>query len=278
MEMPYFSGRTLVICPHFDDACYSIGGLLLKKTAKEVTILTVFSKSENAPNLKRVQPFLRVNKVLDTNIFKKLVVEVVSKERQKEDQKFCNSLGAVQNILPFSDSLLRGYLNPCLTNAENINEEPIYKDVLRAIEKYISSGLYNYVLCPLAVGNHVDHLIVLKAFLQILKRNRDTPEAFFYEDLPYASAYGLDFIDSLARVRTSSNIPLFADITIEMPLKQNLIDLYRSQPRSEAKLSVLYHARRLFMSRDMRVDAAGYCERFWRLDTYRKYKIAKKVT
>lgn len=241
---------------------------MLKKTAKEVTILTVFSKSEIAPNLKRVQPFLRVNKVLDTSIFKKLVVEVVSKERQKEDQQFCNSLGAVQNILPFSDSLLRGYHNPCLANAENINEEPIYGDVLRAIEKYISSGLYHSILCPLAVGDHVDHLIVLKAFLQILKKNKDIPaEVFFYEDLPYASAYKLDFISSLARERTGSNTPLFIDITAEMPLKLQKVDIYRSQLIRDIKERILYHARRLFVSRGMRVDAAGYCERFWRLNS-----------
>jgi len=163
---------------------------------------------------------------------------------------------------------LRGYIEPCFTNADNIDKEPIYNAVFRAIEKCVFSGSYTSILCPLAVSDHVDHLIVLKAFLQILKKNRDIPaEVFFYEDLPYASAYKLDFISSLARERTGSNTPLFVDITIEMPLKQNLIDIYRSQSTRERKERILYHARRLFMSRDIRVDATGYCERLWRLNS-----------
>jgi LmbE family N-acetylglucosaminyl deacetylase len=270
MGLPHFSGRTLVICPHFDDACYSIGGLLLKKTSKEVVILTVFSKSQNAPNSMLLKPFSKANKVLNLNLLRVIIAEYASKERQKEDRRFCDSISAIQNILPFKDSSLRGYVEPCFTNADDIDKEPIYNAVFRAIEKCVFSGSYTSILCPLAVGDHVDHLTVLKAFLQILKKNRNIPaKVFFYEDLPYVSAYTLDFISSLAWKRTGSNTPLFVDITIEMPLKQKLIDIYRSQPISEAKLRVLYHARRLFVSRGMRVDVAGYCERFWRLDSFR---------
>jgi LmbE family N-acetylglucosaminyl deacetylase len=267
MDLPYFSGRTLIICPHPDDACFSIGGLLLKRTSKEVVILTVFSKSRDTRNLKLLKPFFNAIKVLNLNFLRGIVVKVVSKERQKEDRRFCDSLWAVQKILPFKDSSLRGYIQPCLTNADNIDKEPIYNAVFRAIEKCVFSGSYTSILCPLAVGDHVDHLIVLKAFLQILKKNRNIPEVFFYEDLPYASAYKLDFISSLAWKRTGSNTPLFVDITVEMPLKQKLVDIYRSQSTRKRKERILYHARRLFMSRDMRVDAAGYCERFWRLDS-----------
>jgi LmbE family N-acetylglucosaminyl deacetylase len=266
MGLPHFSGRTLVICPHFDDACFSTGGLLLKRTSKEVVILTVFSKSQNAPNSELLKPFSKANKVLNLNLLRMIITEYASKKRQKEDRRFCDSISAIQNALPFKDSSLRGYIEPCFTNADDIDKEPIYNAVFRAIEKCVFFGSYASILCPLAVGDHVDHLIVLKAFLQILKKNKDIPtEVFFYEDLPYASAYKLGFISSLARERTGSNAPLFVDVTLEMPLKQKLIEIYRSQPISEAKLRVLYHARRLFMSRKKRVDAAGYCERFWKL-------------
>jgi LmbE family N-acetylglucosaminyl deacetylase len=265
MDLPHFSGRTLIICPHFDDACFSTGGLLLKRTSKKVVILTVFSKSQDAPNLKPLKPLSKATKVLNLDFLRKIVVEVVSKTRQKEDRRFCDSLYAVQKILPFKDSSLRGYIKPCFTNADNIDKEPIYNAVFRAIEKCVFSGSYTSILCPLAVSDHVDHLIVLKAFLQILKKNRDIPaEVFFYEDLPYASAYKLDFISSLARERTGSNTPLFVDITIEMPFKQKLVDIYRSQSTWERKERILYHARRLSMSRDKRDNAEGYCERIWR--------------
>ena len=271
MNLPHFSGRTLVICPHPDDACFSTGGLLLKRTSKEVVILTVFSKSRDAPNLKLLKPFFKAIKVLNLNFLRGTVVEVVSKERQKEDRRFCDSLCAVQKILSFKDSSLRGYIQPCFTNeadisARALDKEPIYNAVFRAIEKCVFSGAYTSILCPLAVGDHVDHLIVLKAFLQILKKKRNIPaEVFFYEDLPYASAYKLDFISSLAWKRTGSNTPLFVDITIEMPLKQKLVDIYRSQSTRERKERILYHAKRLSMSRDKRDNAEGYFERIWRI-------------
>lgn len=37
-----------MISPHFDDACFSVGGLLLKKTSEEVVILNVFCKGQNS--------------------------------------------------------------------------------------------------------------------------------------------------------------------------------------------------------------------------------------
>jgi LmbE family N-acetylglucosaminyl deacetylase len=269
MDLTYFSGRLLVISPHPDDACFSAGGLLLKKTSEEVTILTVFSKGH--PHLELPKPFSKVTKISNLNPLRRIVVEVFSKERQMEDRRFCASLRAVQKKLHFKNSSLRGYVEPYLANADNIEEEPIYNDVFRAIEKCVSSGFYNSVLCPLAVGDHVDHLIVLKAFLQILKKSKNIPaEVLFYEDLPYASSYKLDFISSLARERMGRNTPLYVNITFEMPLKLNLINIYCSLPtsyRARVKLSVLYHAKRLFMSRAKKVDATGYCERFWRLDS-----------
>jgi hypothetical protein len=239
---------------------------LLKKTSQEVAILTVFSKSRHAPNFKVLGRFSKTVDALNLNLLRRIIVEVVSKERQKEDRQFCDSLCAIQKILPFKDSSLRGYIDPYCINIHSIEKEPVYRTVLRAIEKTVFSGFYDSILCPLAIGDQVDHLIVMKAFLQMLRKNRDTSaEVFFYEDLPYASDYKLDFISSLAWERTGSSNPLFVDVTVEMPLKQKLVDMYRSQSTREGKERILYHARRLFMSRDMRGDAAGYCERFWRL-------------
>ncbi len=268
--MPHVSGKTLVICPHFDDACYSIGGLLLKNRSEELTILNVFSRSQNAPNSVLLRSLWKATETLNVKFLSALVVEIISKERQKEDQRFCDSLGAIQHVLTFKEAPLRGYAEPCLASANDygVHEEPIFNAVFGAIERFILSGFYDSILCPLAVGNHVDHLIVLRAFLKILNDRDISAEVFFYEDLPYASAYKLDFINSLARERTGSNTPLLVDITVEMPTKQSLIEIYRSQPISDTKLSVFSHAKRLFASSDMEVDTTGYCERFWRLDSH----------
>jgi LmbE family N-acetylglucosaminyl deacetylase len=266
MDLPCFSGKTLVICPHFDDACFSIGGLLVKRKSGETTVLTVFSKSQSSPNSLLLRSVSRASKVLKVNLLKEITTEYVSMIRKKEDWQFCDNVGAAQKILPFKDSALRGYTKPLLINEDRICKDPVYRAVFREIEKYVFSKVYDSISCPLAIGNHVDHLIVLKAFLQIIKQNRSIPKVVFYEDLPYASFYELDSINALAWKRIGISDPLFVDITNEMPLKHKLADLYRSQCNGDEKDRIAYHARRLFVSADRRVGAEGYCERLWRLD------------
>jgi LmbE family N-acetylglucosaminyl deacetylase len=266
VSQTHFCGRTLVICPHFDDACFSTGGFLSKKTSKEVTVLTVYSKCSYAPNLKLLKPLKRAVKFLNMNFLRGIIAPYVSEERRKEDQRFCDSVSATQRFLPFKEAPLRGSIELYSADLDNANREPIYGSVFKAIENCVSLGAYDSVLCPLAVGNHVDHMIVLKAFLQMLEKDKGiSAEVFFYEDLPYASAYELDSIGSLALKRTGAREPLFVDITVEMPLKQKLMDIYRSQLGNETKESILRHARRLYMSWEKRTSATGSCERFWRL-------------
>lgn len=267
MTETHFRGRTLVICPHFDDACFSTGGFLLKKTSKEATVLTVFSKCQYAPNLKLLKPLRGAVKFLNMNFLEGTIATYASRTRRKEDKRFCDSVSATQRYLPFKAASMRERANHYSADLDTVNREPVYGSVFKAIENCASSGAYDSVLCPLAVGNHVDHMIVLKAFLQTLEKdNGISAEVFFYEDLPYASAYELDSIRSLALKRTGAREPLFVDITTEMPLKQKLVGTYRSQLGNETKESILHHARRLYMSWEKRTSPTGYCERFWRLD------------
>ena len=145
-----FQGRILAICPHFDDVCFSMGGLLLKKkTFQQVTILTIFSKSKHAPNSKRMYPIIRAANALRAPFLTELAAKVVSKGRQKEDNRFCNRIGAIQTILPFEDSSLRPFIGSFLTNDQDAEREPIYGKVIEAIEKFVLSGCYNLILCPL---------------------------------------------------------------------------------------------------------------------------------
>jgi LmbE family N-acetylglucosaminyl deacetylase len=258
----HFLGKTLFISPHFDDACFSAGGLLSKMTSKKVVILTVFSRSSHAPQRFWIKPFSHASSVLNIDSFRQRVINYVSKERQKEDLQFCNRLNAVQNVLPFKDSEVRGYKDSFLTD-RIVDKDPVYDAVCQTIEKSVFSGAYDSILCPLAVGNHIDHLIVLEAFLQIVKGHRSNLSIFFYEDLPYASEYDIDFIDSLVQKRIGDSAPLFVDITNEMALKQELVGIYKSQCIEVAKPRILYHAKRLFTLRNKRASAQGYYERFW---------------
>ena len=257
-------GRVLVICPHFDDACFSVGGLLLQKTFQEVTILTVFSKSKHAPHSKKLYPVIRTINALEASFLTELVAKIVSKERQKEDHRFCGSIGAIQTILPFEDSSMRLPIGLGVKNDKDAEKEPIYGRVLKSLTKIVSSGRHDLILCPLAVGNQIDHLIVLKALLQIIRNETISTEILFYEDLPYSSNYTLYKISKLAIERIGSSDPINVCITDEMPMKQILCNKYHTQWTAFAKQKILYHNRRLHRPSDSKNKTVGYCERFWR--------------
>jgi len=263
MEFPNFFGRLLVICPHFDDACFSIGGFLLKKPFESVTILTIFSKSQHAPNYRLFYPLMITNNHLHLDLLNKTLKEVISKVRKKEDSKFCRQIGAIQSVLPFEDSSLRGCpaYNPIFSRTE-IDSDPISGPVFKAIEKWVFSGAFDSILCPMGIGNQVDHLIVLSA-IEKLFEIKPSPQVnlFFYEDLPYSDWYELDLISSLACERIFSDSQLFIEITNEILLKQSLMDIYFSQ--GQEKAPILRHAKRLTSVNNNGIKN-GFYERIWR--------------
>ena len=258
-----FLGRLLVICPHFDDACFSLGGFLLKGPSESVTILTVFSKSQHAPNYKFFYPFLKTNNALSTNPLQRFLIDSISIIRKKEDSEFCHQIGAIQGILPFEDSSARRCpaYNPIFDKTK-IDKSTVGNSVFETIEKWVFSGAFDSLLCPLGIGNQVDHLIVLNAMLRMLK-TKQTPKLkiYFYEDLPYAAFYELDVIDSLACERIGSNNAEYVDVTKEMVSKQKLIDIYHSQGQKKAPFP--QHAKRLFAQSSYNTKM-GFYERLWR--------------
>lgn len=264
MENLKFSERLLVICPHFDDACFSLGGFLLKRPSESITILTVFSKSQHAPHYKFFYPLLRTNNTLSLNLLKRMLVKDISIVRRKEDAEFCSQIGAIQSVLPFEDSSARRCpaYNPIFERTE-IDKDLLGRSVFKELEKWVFSGAFDSILCPLGIGNQVDHLIVLNAILRMLK----TPQShrvnvFFYEDLPYAAFYEEELINSLAFERIGSKNAEYVDVTKEMAYKQKLIDIYHSQGQKKAPFPE--HAMRLFAHRSNIDTKTGFYERLWR--------------
>ena len=268
MDFVDLSGHLLVICPHFDDACFSIGGFLLKRQPKSVTILSVFSKSQHAPNYRVFYPLTMINDHLRINFLKRTLVEVISMVRKKEDSQFCHQIGAIQSIVPFEDSDLRGCpaYSPIFNRTE-IRRDSISRSVLKTIEKWVFSGAFDSILCPLGIGNQVDHLIVVNAILRILETKSPKVKTYFYEDLPYAAFCKLDLIKSLALTRTGSDNALYVDVTNEILLKLALTNIYRSQ--GQEKAPILKHAKRLFASRN-NVSEKGFYERIWSFESFRR--------
>ncbi len=262
--MNNFCGRVLIICPHFDDACFSVGGLLAKKTFQEISILTIFSKSKHAPNSRRFYPFLKIVDSIKESILTRVAAEVISKRRQEEDKQFCSYFHANQIVLPFEDSSLRCSKAPDSINRD-LETQPTYRMVHKAVEKVIFCGLpYDLIFCPLAIGNQADHIIISRIMYDIILKNRDlSSRVLFYEDLPYSANFPIEFIYNLVRKKGVSPRPVDVNITEEMPIKQKLCYMYHSQSTSLAISKIFYHARRLYEMSNANEEIIGYCERFW---------------
>jgi LmbE family N-acetylglucosaminyl deacetylase len=263
--LPTSKRKILIICPHFDDACFSMSGLLLKEKFQQITILTIFTKSIHAPHSKILYPITRIINFLKVPFLTELTADMVSKRRQKEDRQFCDNIGAIQATLTFEDSSLRCPIGTIRTNKQDTEKESIDDRVYKALEKIVLSDNYDLILCPLAVGDQIDHLVIMKALLQIFRSKKNfSTKVLFYEDLPYSSNYTMEAIYKVAMERTGSSDPIYVNITYEMPSKKNLCEIYHTQSTMFAKEKIFYHNKRLYASSHPRNIAVGYSERFWR--------------
>jgi LmbE family N-acetylglucosaminyl deacetylase len=256
----------LVISPHFDDACYSIGGFLSQNTSKKLILLTVFSKSMVAPTTHFLKPVLKFS---DLGLFRNVQTRYVSSQRKKEDLHYCKSLNAKHVILPFQDYSLRRYkADPKLGSnspsvAKSFETEPIFESVLKAIQPVLKSS-YDSIFCPLAIGGHVDHLIVYTAAKKLLKSGLSaTTNIYFYEDLPYASRFDLDEVTSCAIERSGANKPSLINITCDIQSKLSGIALYSSQYSPEVTMEIFAHAKRLSLA-SPEADLPQFSERIWK--------------
>jgi LmbE family N-acetylglucosaminyl deacetylase len=266
MKSYNFPGQSLIVCPHFDDACFSVGGILAAGLFEDVVILTVFSKSKNVFNSKLLKPLLKAAKVTKSNMLEQVAIKAVSRKRANEDRLFCQKIQAHQVVMDFKDSPLRGEEIFFGIELNDVEKNVTYKPVVRAIERFLSLKFYNSILCPLAIGNHVDHLIVLRALLEVIKSSKSTSEVFFYEDLPYASAFKMEKVTSLARQRTQDNNSKLFDISKQENVKRKLLKIYGSQITNQGIDQIFFHARRLFTLISDEPNEIGYCERLWLKD------------
>lgn len=187
------------ISPHLDDAILSCGGLikyLLNKT--QVSVATVFTEASPAPYTLSAKAFLSQCDFNEAgSLFKK---------RRKEDMILMKRLNIKNIHFHFQDALWRkkiksGWFKKYL--AEFLPEfghiYPTYRfhaisgrvsgmdrDLLENIKKQLAIIFQNKerfaVFCPLALGNHVDHIIVRDIVSGLFKN------AIFWSDFPYNMA------------------------------------------------------------------------------------------
>ncbi len=215
--------KIFILSPHFDDAAY---GLTLSisqflKNRLPVTIINCFTVTK-----------WTALPVEDKD------VKSVSLLRSMEDAEYNKLFNSAINIinLDLLDAPLRnGYIFQ--NQPFQQNELELIEDIRKLLEQYVDGLL----LCPLAIGNHIDHAICREAVIQLYKKMN----VIFFEDLPYAQRIGEDqihrhvhILEEQLGVRFINYINGLENCTID---KGHAIKVYKSQMNEEICLEIISH-------------------------------------
>lgn len=245
--------RVLVLSPHLDDAVLSCGALIRHLAGRcAVTVATVFTEAAAGPHTRAARSFLRQARAGDAH--------VLFAERRSEDSHVLRDLGVRRVHLGSTDALFRrrrrverpGRLAAAVP--ELVHSYPTYRlDIARGrvarsdiplvaeVAARVSDLRHRtgaeVVFGPLAVGRHVDHLIVRTVTQQL-----DTP-LVYYSDFPYNLAASPDtcFTDRQRLVAWRWSEGVVA--------KEPLIRAYRTQADALFPGGAIPHVPELFYSR-----------------------------
>ncbi len=170
--------RWIYISPHFDDAVLSCGGLIWEQThgGLPVEIWTVMAGD----------PPVGAESVLAQQMHADWQTRNAQETvaiRRSEDQNAARRVGAGIRHLPFPDAIYRRSKTGTLYYPQGIfvpphsRENDLFDEITRLVADRLTQ--YDTIVCPLAIGGHVDHIITRKAVEALGK------PLWYYADVPY---------------------------------------------------------------------------------------------
>lgn len=230
----------LLLSAHADDIAYSIGGILLKGYCQQSKLVTVFEQTTFVPY---------TTKPANS-------IEEATAIRHAENIAYANKLKLEHYGMGLKDATLRRYTDlDTIFTVTDYRQDSGAEESIQVIHNFLDTQTQMQRLwVPLAIGNHIDHVILQKAVLSW--QATFSCELIFYEDVPYTGFETLDSIDRWVREILGSTKVEIIDITQEFAAKINNLKLYASQVSSEDIERVRFHARRITPERAV--------ERIWR--------------
>lgn len=166
--------QAIAVSPHLDDAVFSAGGTLAALAAAgwRVRVITCFTASVTNPS-----PF-----ALSTQLDKGLAADVdYMALRRAEDVAALAVLGPANPIeplhLPLPEAPHRGYTSAPDLFAGQHADDGIAGPLREALAPCLHDA--DLVLAPQAIGDHVDHRVVVDVVAAL------RPDARFWRDTPY---------------------------------------------------------------------------------------------
>ncbi len=206
------------ISPHFDDAVLSCGGLIWEHSQAGIPV-EIWTVTAGEPAAGPVSDLItRIHTKWKTGS----PAETVAL-RRIEDQKAAQMVGACVRHLGLVDAIYRRTNNGLYLYTEDVfdpihpEESGIIEETARLISRELKAS--DTLVCPLALGGHVDHVIVRAAIESL-----DLP-IFYYTDIPYL----FEHQDELPAA-TSNMISRHISVSTEgLAAWQDGIDAYESQ-------------------------------------------------
>jgi len=204
----------IVLSPHFDDACFSLGGFL--KVLGHGILINLFTHGRYV-----VQPRLaRAD----------LTQDAVRYVRDKEDRAFASICGLVRHDLECEEPPLR-HRRPSEMAGLPDDVGQIEDKLLALLFALVAeSGTRPTLFVPLGIGAHVNHRAAAETILRNLAGLQPFFELHFYEELPYASNV-FHRMAALERLRHRAGLVRRHVFAAPWREKRALIDLYQSQLR-----------------------------------------------
>jgi LmbE family N-acetylglucosaminyl deacetylase len=159
----------VVLSPHFDDACLSLGGLL--NAVGGGTLINVFTRSLWLVQSEHEKPTEQQVRII----------------RDAEDAAFARHCGLARHDLGGSEPATLGRRPLDLSHLEEdvADRAPSLLGKLDELARPERS----FLLCPMGIGRHVNHRATFEILLRNFARIGKSYTLFFYEDLPYAANF-----------------------------------------------------------------------------------------
>jgi len=225
------SRRLLAISPHLDDVVLSVGGIVARmaENGADVVVGTVFTADTPHPPVS--SPIIEeLNKRWNLGSSPMAF-------RRMEDVAAVIALGARVTHGGLPDAIYRtdrerNCLYPTRTGVFSApsHEDDIFPALNKLLVRWMEDFQPDCILCPLAVGRHVDHVITSESFRNVaLGQNLNV---FLYEDFPYSTArFPPGFPDSVeaALRRTKWTVTHPEAVSVDVSAKIDAILKYDSQ-------------------------------------------------
>lgn len=171
MEHKYRESINIILSPHFDDAVFSLGGLIQKESA-HTTVLTFFAGTPATPlssHWDRMCGFLNSTEAIAV--------------RAHEDRDALGYLGLDEKAIVHFAYLDKQYRSKH-HSLQKLCEQ-MSRDLYTIVQSY--TGKHIRLFIPM-MSLHEDHRIVRNVALTLYKKHlldKNTVEVYLYQDIPY---------------------------------------------------------------------------------------------